>query len=100
MDLQILDLIFRFIQIAVLPLVGFLLKRIYDLEKRLSKAETCLDKVPSEDALHELALSIRAFGGDLKVVVEKIDGLGRIVDRVDRVVSRHEDYLLNGKGGK
>jgi hypothetical protein len=103
MDLPTLDIILRLIQVVVLPIVGYLIKLLLDLrkestalEKRISQIEACLTSVPSGAALHELALSITGLRGDLKVVTEKIDGLGQVVSRVERVVGRHEEYLLNG----
>jgi hypothetical protein len=104
-DLHYIDLVLRIVQVVVLPILGILLKLLLDqrkqasdLDKRLTTAEACLKNVPSEKTLHELALNIRSFGGDLHVAVEKIEGVGRIVDRLERVVTRHEDFLL--KGGK
>lgn len=103
MDMQLFDIILRIAQVVVLPFAAFLGKILFEqrrqmaqLERRITKAEACLENVPSEKVLHELALTLRAFGGDLKVAGEKIEGLGRIVERVERVVARHEDFLLNG----
>ena len=105
-EMATLDIILRIVQVFVLPIVGYLIKQLLDLrsdsaalEKRISKVETCLASVPSGAELHELALSITGLRGDLRVTTEKIDGLDKVVCRVERVVSRHEDYLLNG-GGK
>lgn len=107
MDLPTIDIILRIVQIVVLPIVGWLIKLLHDLrrdsaalELRVGQIETCLASVPSESALHELALSITGLRGDLKVAVEKIDGLGKVVSRVEQVVGRHEDYLLNGGAHK
>jgi len=109
-DFHTLDLILRIVQVVVIPVVGVLIKLLLDqrkdqrqqtktlagFDKRLTTAEACLRNVPSEKTLHELALTIQNFGGDLHVAVEKIEGMGRIVDRLERVVTRHEDFLLNG----
>ena len=114
MDFATLDLILRILQVVVLPIVGVLIKLILAQRKeqrkdqeantkahaafdvRLTTTEACLKNVPSEEALHDLALTIRGFGGDLRVAVEKIEGMGRIVGRLEKVVTRHEDYMLNG----
>lgn len=114
MDFDTLDLILRILQVVVLPIVGVLVKLILDqrkdqrkdqeanaeahtaFDKRLTTAEACLKNVPSEEALHDLALAVRDLGGDLRVAVEKIEGIGRIVGRLEKVVTRHEDYMLNG----
>ncbi|OIQ51027.1 hypothetical protein BerOc1_02972 [Pseudodesulfovibrio hydrargyri] len=103
MELHHIDLALRIVQVVVLPIVGMLLKLLLDqrrqlaeLDRRITTAEACLKNVPSEEALHDLALTIRGFGGDLRVAVEKIEGMGRIVGRLEKVVTRHEDYMLNG----
>ena len=74
MDLHYIDLTLRIVQVIVLPIIGVLLKllldqrkQLSDLDTRLSKAEACLEKAPSEKTLHELALTLRSFGGDLHV---------------------------------
>jgi hypothetical protein len=102
-DLHYIDLALRIVQVVVLPIIGILLKLLLDqrsqlseLDRRITTAEACLKNVPSEEALHDLALTIRGFGGDLRVAVEKIEGMGRIVGRLEKVVTRHEDYMLNG----
>jgi len=112
--MQHLDILLRILQVVVIPIVVVLVKLIRDqrkdqredqeanakahaaFDKRLTTAEACLKNVPSEEALHDLALTIRSFGGDLRVAVEKIEGMGRIVGRLEKVVTRHEDYMLNG----
>ena len=107
MDIQsiiaALEVLLRIFQVLVVPGLGVLVsvllaqrKKITELEQRLTRAEVCLASVPSEKVMHELDLSIRDFGGNLHVAVEKIEGLRGIVERVERVVSRHEDFLLNG----
>jgi len=102
-DTHLIDLALRIIQVVVLPICGVLLKLLLDqrkqvasLDSRITKAEACLENAPTEKTLHELALTIRSFGGDLHVAVEKIEGMGRIVDRLEKVVTRHEDFLLHG----
>ncbi|WP_419787230.1 DUF2730 family protein [Pseudodesulfovibrio sp.] len=114
MDLHALDLILRILQVVFLPIVGLLIKLILDqrksqkeeqkanakdhtdFEKRLSAAEACLKSAPTEEAIHDLALTIEKFGGSLRVAVEKIEGVDRLVTRLERIVTRHEDYMLNG----
>ncbi len=103
MDFKTFDILVRILQVVVLPVLGILIKLLMDqrkqissLEGRMTEAEVCLKNAPTEKTLHELALNLRAFAGDLHVTVEKIEGMGRIVDRLERVVTRHEEFLLNG----
>lgn len=103
MTLPDVDAVLRIVQVVLLPVVGWVAKLLLNLRKeyaalegRVSKIETCMDNTPSGAALHELSLSIAGLRGDLKVATEKIGGLGQVVNRVEQVVARHEDFLLNG----
>lgn len=69
------------------------------LRERLSTAEARLNDVPSGGALHDLAISIERLRGDVKAVVERLTGVDRVVERMDKILSRQEDYLLKN-GGK
>lgn len=70
------------------------------LEKRLIHAEGELDGKPTATALHELALAISSFGGDLKALVARTNGLEDLVERLETVANRQEQYLLNNRAGK
>ncbi|WP_316978036.1 DUF2730 family protein [Shumkonia mesophila] len=72
---------------------------VKELRDRIMRAEARLEETPTSKALHELALSISGFGGDLKAVTARLDGLGKIVERLETVTDRQETYLLTG-GGK
>ena len=66
------------------------------LSDRVTRAEARLDETPTSKALHELAISITRFGGELKAVTARLDGLGEIVKRLETVTERQEQYLLGG----
>lgn len=74
-------------------------EEVQRLRERLTRAESRLDETPTSKALHELAISITQFGGDLKAVTARLDGLGEIVGRLERITERQEQYLLE-RGGK
>jgi|GEM_PF-3895547 len=65
------------------------------MRDRLARAEARLDDAPTSKGLHELALSIEHFGGDLRAVLERVDGLGKVIERLERVTSRQEQYLMD-----
>lgn len=69
------------------------------LRERLSTAEARLNDVPSGGALHDLAISVERLRGDVKTVGERLTGVDRVVERMDKILSRQEDYLLKS-GGK
>jgi hypothetical protein len=96
-------LLLKVLTTLALPVVGYLIKaylgvrkELGDLEKRLVKAESCLESVPSDSALHTLSLSIQELTGNLRVVGKELDGLEKIVKRVELVVGRHEEFLMKG----
>lgn len=68
---------------------------LVELRNRITRAEARLEETPTSKALHELALSIEHVGGDLKGMVARIDGLGAIVVRLERITERQEQHLLN-----
>lgn len=68
------------------------------LEARVSKNEQALHGLPDNEALHDLALSVTELAGDLRTMGERISGVAKSMERVEKVMARHEDYLLhNGK---
>lgn len=70
------------------------------LGDRLTKAEARLDETPTSKALHEVALSIEHFGGDLKGYAARLDGLGAIVERLETVTNRQEDWIRDTSKGR
>lgn len=69
------------------------------LGDRMTHAEARLDDAPTGKALHEVALSISHLSGDLKEMFARLEGLGEVVKRLERVTSRQEEYLLNRPKG-
>ncbi|SMF82977.1 Protein of unknown function [Tistlia consotensis] len=72
-------------------------KTVTDLTTRVQAVEFQLRGVPTTEAVHHLAIAIEALGGDVKALTQRVTGLDDIVERVDRVVTRQEDYLRGNK---
>ena len=71
-----------------------------DLGRRLATLETRMEALPTADDVHELTIASTKLSGDLNTAVARMDGLEKIVERVERIVNRQEDHLLNQpKGG-
>lgn len=69
------------------------------LAERVVLLEQRVEDTPNAKAMHELSLSISAVGGELKATVARLEGLGEIVKRLDRITERQESYLLSkGRG--
>ncbi len=94
----ILDFVFRVLVLAVIPALVVLVRQLMALrrgmdllEQRTRTIEKTLDDMPGERGLHQLSLSVVALEGEAKAMRE-------VMERMERIVSRHEDYLLNAGG--
>lgn len=63
------------------------------LRDRVSRIERAQQDAPTGKAVHELALSITHFGGELKALTSQLQGMEKMVDRQERVVGRLEDWM-------
>lgn len=64
-----------------------------ELRDRVSRTERGLEETPTSKAVHELALSISNMSGELKAVVERLNGMAQLVERQEKVTERLEDYM-------
>ena len=65
-------------------------------EGRLSSIEQTLMGMPDAKELHVLQLGMTALQGELQVTRAVIEGNSQIMERLEAIVSRHEDHLLQG----
>ena len=65
------------------------------LKERVIKIEAAQQHAPNREETHKLSLCVSEMGGDMKAVVAKVDGLGEVVKRIETIVNRQEEYLLN-----
>ena len=72
--------------------------RTTDLEKRVDKIEVQLDRVPSIEHLHDLRVLVTQVEGTTQRLNERLDGAEKLFGRVETVLNRQEDYLLNKNG--
>jgi len=70
------------------------------LESRLARIETRVEGLPDKGALHDLAISVTRVEGDMKSLVTHIGGIETGMRRIETVVNRQEDWLLNRGGPK
>jgi hypothetical protein len=69
-------------------------KDIGALDRRLTIAESRLAGLPTNDGLHQVDLRLREAVGELKAMNVKLDGQTDLIERLERVVERHEQHLL------
>ena len=91
--IKLFDLIFRILVISVIPILGFVIREIIKLrtDQKLLEQKTCtlqekLDALPGEESRKELAVTLERLNGT-------VNGMGAVLQRLEKVVDRHEDYL-------
>lgn len=65
-------------------------------DARLASMEQTLRGLPAKQDMHDLQISITELKGDLKTMSAIIDGRNRLMERLETIVERHEDHLLDG----
>lgn len=71
--------------------------RMTDLERRIARAEQSIESMPGKDELHRVELAIRDMAGDIKAMTASQRSANDMLRRLDTVVTRHEDHLLDTK---
>lgn len=66
-------------------------------EHRLNSIEQTLRTMPAKDDLHELQLAMERLRGDMGRMGAAMEGHAAIMARVEGIVGRHEQHLLEGK---
>lgn len=67
------------------------------LDRRVTVAETALDAVPSEKALHEIANGLEALRGDVKGMAAEVHGWRDTINRVERPLNLLMEHHLKGR---
>ena len=71
-------------------------KRIDGHDLRLSSVEQTVKDSPTKDDMQKIALAMEAMRGDVKVMRAELEGSMAIMERLEAIVSRHENHLLKG----
>ena len=74
--------------------------RMAAIESRLQDVEKDIKAMPGKDDMHRLEMALSEIAGDIKAMRVTTRSTNDAMDRIDRVVSRHEDHLLDGGKGK
>jgi Protein of unknown function (DUF2730) len=81
---------------ATAKLVADLSHRIDGHEVRLTGLEQSQGTLPRASDLHELELAMAELKGEMKTMSAVIRGQSDIMQRVESIVGRHEQHLLDG----
>ncbi len=65
-------------------------------EGRLQSAEQTLQMLPGKDDFHTLSLTLAEMRGDMREIRAVMDGNQKVMVRLESIVTRHEDHLLDG----
>ena len=65
-------------------------------DARLASIEQTLRGLPAKQDMHDLQISITKLDGKLETMAAVIDGRNRLMERLETIVERHEDHLLDG----
>ena len=71
-------------------------ERMDRIDGRLASVEQTLRAMPSRDDLHQLHLTVKEMQGDLKTMNAVMEGNNKIMGRLEVIVGRHENHLLDG----
>lgn len=70
--------------------------RLDRLDARLASVEQTLRGMPGKDDIHGVQLALSDMRGDLKNMQTSMSGNMEIMRRLELIVTRHEDHLLEG----
>lgn len=64
------------------------------VEARVATIEQAHRALPSKDDIHELELSMERLKGEMKTLSQVMSGQAQITERMEAILNRHEDHLL------
>jgi len=73
--------------------------RMDALERRIQSLEQTVAVLPSKEDIHKIELSLANMNGSLGRMEAVLEGNQQIMTRLETIVSRHENHLLNGSKG-
>lgn len=70
--------------------------RLGQHDARISSLEQTVRSLPGKDDMHALHLGMAEMRGDLREMRAAMEGNTRIMGRLENIVTRHEEHLLDG----
>jgi hypothetical protein len=71
-------------------------QRMNRLDKRLSEVEHTVKTLPAKDDMYNVQLELVKLNGAIDKMGAVMEGNAKVMTRVETIVSRHEDHLLDG----
>ncbi len=75
-------------------------KRMDRHENRIAAMEQTVQSLPDKDDVHAMQIEMVKQTGSLNEMRAVMEGNAKIMARLEAIVSRHEDHLLDGNKGK
>ncbi len=70
-------------------------KRMDAHDLRIQALEQSVKDLPDKDDVHQMELTLKEIGGDMKAIRATMRGMSESMTRTERIVGRHEDHLLD-----
>ncbi len=71
--------------------------RMAAIERRCDVLEQTIRSLPDREDIHNLSLALSDIKGEMKAMRAEMSGTKDIMGRVEDVVSRHEQHLMDSK---
>lgn len=70
--------------------------KLDDHAMRLSALEQTQRSMPTKDDMHSVSMALEGMKGEMKAMSVEMRGNVAIMERLEAIVSRHENHLLKG----
>ena len=70
-------------------------KRMGEIEAELSSLKHVVDTLPTKEEFHAMQLQLSEMGGLLREMRALMQGNRDVMTRMERIVERHEEHLLD-----
>ena len=75
-------------------------KRMDQQDRDIAALRQTVAAMPEKDDLHQVQLAMSELTGQMRVLGGQIEAQREVLKRIERVVGRHEDHLLDGSKSK
>lgn len=70
--------------------------KIEDHTMRITGLEQAQRAMPTKDDMHSVSMALEGMKGEMKALSVEMRGNASIMERLEAIVSRHENHLLKG----
>lgn len=70
-------------------------ERLDRVQGRVDRVEQTISTLPGREAIHNIELEMTRISGAMETMTAVMEGNQNIMSRLEKIVGRHEDHLLN-----